>query len=131
MHATFTKTEDVAKNISKSINRGATDSISYATDMTNKKIAEATTKLRDAMPAIEQSGYILHSMDIDIGVLPKIVTRYSIGHDVSDEEKSRILQENKKNRFTYMLLSSLLTASKVKDYIKLGEMKFHEVEVHL
>lgn len=122
--------EEKEHTISESIKEAAAAPINSAKHYAYKKIEDATKQMQEALPAIEKSGYVLHSMDIDIGVLPKIVSRFSIGQQVSDEEKERVLEENKRNRFTYLLLSSLIKASEIKEYIKLGEMKFHEIEVH-
>lgn len=127
---THTTTEKAEKTV-KSIQSTTSSSVNFAKSIANKKIDEATTKLGAALPAIEKCGYILHSMDLDIGVLPKIVSRFSIGEAVSDEEKQRILQENKSNRFTYMLLSSLIKASEIKEFVKVGAMKFREIEIHV
>ena len=68
------------------------------------KLKNGIQNLNDALPEIEEAGFILVRLDVDIALLPRLFARFKQVHLISTEERKSILLKTKKNKFLNFIL---------------------------
>jgi len=95
------------------------------------KLKNGIQNLNDALPEIEEAGFILVRLDVDIALLPRLFARFRQEHLVSDEERESILKKTKKNKFLNFILLGLFKASDIKNEISIDNIDLKEIELEI
>ena len=101
------------------------------TDLGHKKIKDLTDELHDDLPIFERAGYSLHSLEVELGVSPKLIPHFRVHKQISKEEQQAILDEVKHKRLISLLLSSLFKSSYLKEVLRIGDLDFHGLKIEL
>ncbi len=107
------------------------ESIHKITDVGHKKIRDLTDELHDDLPIFERAGYSLHSLEVELGISPKLIPHFKVEKQISQEEQQTILDEVKHKRILSLLLSSLFKSSYLKEILKIGNLEFHGLKIEL
>ncbi len=96
-----------------------------------KKLKKVIQNLNDALPEIEEAGFVLIRLDVDISLLPRLFTRFKQVHLISDEERESILTKTKKNKFLKFILIGLFKAVDIKNEVQIDNMDLKEIELEI
>ena len=112
--ADLTKLKDGAKSLKGSV---------------NDKLKEVMDEINDIMPIIKEVGYSVNEVEVELGVLPKIIPHFRKIEDMSEEEMNIVIEKYKDRKLTYLIVSSLAKAASMQKSIQLSSLKFTEVEI--
>ncbi|HYD22347.1 MAG TPA: hypothetical protein VEB40_12785 [Flavipsychrobacter sp.] len=107
------------------------EKFSSMTEAANEKSANFTSSLIALSPIIEEIGFKTTSIVLSMGIPPSAVFHFEKIRDISPERREEIMEEHKNNTILKVIVSTLLTADKYQDKIKMGSFKFHCIEVSI
>ena len=96
-----------------------------------KKLKKGIENLNDALPEIEEAGFVLIRLDVDVSLLPRLFTRFKQVKSISDIERKAILTKTKKNKFLNFILLGLFKAVEIKNEVKIDTMDLKEIELEI
>ena len=96
-----------------------------------EKLKKGIQNLNDALPEIEEAGFVLIRLDVDIALLPRLFARFKQVRLISDEEQEIILTKTKKNKFLNFILLGLFKAVDIKNEVKIDNMDLKEIELEI
>jgi len=95
------------------------------------KLKSGIQNLNDALPEIEEAGFVLIRLDVDISLLPRLFARFKQVRLISDEEREMILAKTKKNKFLNFILLGLFKAVDIKNEVKIDNIDLKEIELEI
>lgn len=95
------------------------------------KLLETLDDFNASLPVLREAGYSLASVDIQIGLPPKIVAGFSVSAAVTDERVEALLQEHAEKKFTVLLMKSLYQAWRVQTKIKIVGLQPKGLQVEI
>ena len=96
-----------------------------------EKLKKGIQNLNDALPEIEEAGFVLIRLDVDIALLPRLFARFKQVSLISDEERETILTKTKKNKFLNLILLGLFKAVDIKNEVKIDNIDLKEIELEI
>ena len=84
-----------------------------------KQGAEAMNQANHLLTLLQDAGYQVGELTVDLGVPPTITVDLKAGPLMSDGKLDAIYQANKDNDVLGMILGALIQANKVRDMVKL------------
>ena len=96
-----------------------------------EKLKKGIQSLNDGLPEIEEAGFELVRLDVDIALLPRLFARFSQVRVISDEAREKMLTKTKKNKFLNFILIGLFKAASIKNEIKIDHMDLKEIELEI
>ena len=96
-----------------------------------EKLKKGIQNLNDALPEIEEAGFVLIRLDVDIALLPRLFARFKQERLISDEERETILTKTKKNKFLNFILLGLFKAVSIKNEVKIDNIDLKEIELEI
>ena len=111
--------------------KGCTNGTHVITDIGHRKIKNLTDELHDDLPIFERAGYSLHSLEVELGISPKLIPHFRVHKQISQEEQQAILDEVKDKRLLTLLLTSLFKSSYLKEVLRIGDLDFHGLKIEL
>ena len=96
-----------------------------------EKLKKGIQNLNDALPEIEEAGFVLIRLDVDIALLPRLFARFKQVRLISDEERETILTKTKKNKFLNIILLGLFKAVGIKNEVKIDNIDLKEIELEI
>jgi hypothetical protein len=76
-----------------------------------------------ALPILRDLGYELADATIKLGIPPSLGATFQITREVSDEEVTTALKENKGRKLVTMLIRTLANARKLQSSVRVGKLK--------
>ena len=101
----------------------AADKAAELRDAGLAKVAAMLEEFNAALPAIKEAGYTLASVDIAIGLPPKISAGFDVSGEVSEERFEQLVAENADRKVTAMLMKSLHQAWQTQSRIAIAGLK--------
>ncbi len=95
------------------------------------KLKNGIRNLNDALPEIEEAGFVLVRLDVDIALLPRLFARFKQEHTIRVEKRESILKKTKKNKFLNFILIGLFKASDIKNEISIDNIDLKEIELEI
>ena len=95
------------------------------------KMVETLDDFNAALPVLREAGYTLASVDIGIGIPPKMSASFSASDDVSAENVERLIAAHAEKKFTVLLMKSLYRAWQVQMKIKIAGLKPKGITVEI
>jgi len=102
-----------------------------ALDLGAQKATEAMTQANHLLTLLQDAGYQVGELTIDLGVPPTITIDLKPGPLTSDGKLDGIFQANKDNDVLALVLGSLVQANKVRDKIKLETIELKGTKIVL
>ena len=103
-------------------------------EVVSDKVADSVNKALDdlnaATPSLKKAGYLLEEMEIEIGVPPKLIPRFSI-YESQDESRDEAAEELKTNRVGKNILKGLNVARSLESKLKVRNMEFSHIEIEI
>ena len=111
---------DDSLNLLSSIKNSSIDKIKGFVDEFNK-----------ALPDIEEAGYKLRTVEIRLGIPPKLVPHFDQVTELSAAEKEALMLSIKDKRYTRMLLSTLFKSSEMQQGLQIGDLPAGVIQIEL
>lgn len=100
-------------------------------DLGHRKTHAVLQELHDDLPIFERAGFVLHSMEVELGMSPKLIPRFRVDHAISAEEQAALLQETRHKRVLHTLLGLLFKSSHLSEIMKIGNLEFHAFKIEV
>jgi hypothetical protein len=92
-------------------------------DASFAKIVETIDNFNAALPVIREAGYTLSSVDIGVGIPPKVSATFQASGDVSAENIERVMAEHAERKLTLLLVKSIYQAWQLQTKIKIAGLQ--------
>jgi hypothetical protein len=96
-------------------------------DASITKVGDVLDDFNAALPIIRQAGYALVSVDLQLGLPPKIIAKFGAPVDATEERTNALLAEHGDNVIAGMVLRAIQVQTK----FKIGGLKPSGMEVEL
>ena len=102
-----------------------------ALDLGAQKATEGLNQANQLLTLLQDAGYQVGELTIDLGVPPTITIDLKPGPLMSDGKLEGIFQANKENDVLAIVLGSLVQANKLRDMVKLETIELNGAKIVL
>src|SRR4030095_13927302 len=95
------------------------------------KIQQIMHEIPNSMGLISKSGYEFNGISVTLGLPPDIVSSFQYRKDISENERSALLEEAKDKKILNMVLKCLFKAGDFSHTVKMKDYKLEDVTVTL
>ena len=82
-------------------------------------------------PLIERAGYEIIDLEVELGLIPKLIPHFKKIHNISAEDKAAILSELKDKRLMSMLVNALFKSDSFQSNLNLTNYEYTGIEVEI
>lgn len=122
---------DMAGERAAQIRERVTGTVSETMDAGFAKLNSVIEDLNAALPVLQEAGYPVDLVEIELGISPKVAIRFATKLGVKEERFNALLQEHAEHRMTFMLLNSLARAKKLQSGIRIAGLKPKGIEIEI
>jgi hypothetical protein len=126
--------EQAHSSVSELANKASGVAVSKANDLKDASLAKLAETLDDfnaALPVLREAGYTLSSVDIGVGLPPKVSATFLASADVSTENVERLLIEHADKKLTLLLVKALFQAWQLQAKIKIVGLQARGLSVDI
>jgi hypothetical protein len=109
----------------------AAEAAAKVKDASAAKLAETIDDFNASLPVLREAGYTLSSVDIGIGLPPKVTAAFVVSDDVSEENMERVMAEHADKKFTLLLMKSLHQAWQLQTKVAIVGLKPKGIAVEI
>lgn len=95
------------------------------------KVKQVMEELNNSLGIITKSGYEFKGINVSLGIPPSVSTSFRYKKDITEAEKTALLEEAKEKKFVSMTLKCLFKAGDFYQSIKMGEYILDGVSITL
>lgn len=95
------------------------------------KLKAVISEVTAAFPLFEKAGYRIEEVQVEIGVMPKLMPRFSLVKEIDIAEQEALLKEAEDKKLVKFMLISLFKSTKMKNLIQDPKLEFHAIEIDL
>jgi hypothetical protein len=99
------------------------------TDNAKEKSIEFMNDLISLSPIIDEIGFKTTGISVSIGLPPDVTFHFTKTKDVSEEERTAILEQNKDKAMLGTIVKMLFMADSYQQKLKLGSFRFTNIDV--
>jgi len=107
------------------------DKISDLKDSGIEKISEPINELSNGLPLIEEAGFKVEEISIDLGIPPEISIGFSKMNEVKSESIQSLIDQHAERKILVIVLKALLTANNIQSKITFNKFIFAGVSIKL
>lgn len=110
------------------------DSLNLLSSLKNSSIDKVkgfVDEFNKALPVIEEAGFKLRTVEIRLGIPPKLVPHFDQITELSAAEKETLMLSIKDKRYTRMLLSTLFKSSEMQQGLQIGDLPAGVIQIEL
>jgi len=96
-----------------------------------EKLKSVIAEVTQAFPIFERAGYEVEEVQVEIGMMPKLMPRFRLVKEISVEEQQALLDEVSSKKLVKFMLISLFKSTKMKNLIQDPKLEFHAIEIDL
>jgi hypothetical protein len=100
-------------------------------DLGAQKAAEAMNQTNQLLRLLQDAGYKVGELEMEVGVPPTITINLKPGPLASDSKLDGIFQANKNNEVLALVLGSLIQANKLRDMVNLDTIELKDAKIVL
>jgi hypothetical protein len=104
---------------------------SKVADLGAQKAAETLDQANLLLKLLQDAGYQVGDVDVDLGVPPAISITLKTGPTMSDSQLDSIYEANKGNDVLALVLGGLIQANKLRDKVKLETIELKDTKIVL
>jgi hypothetical protein len=116
-------TGQAQSSVSDLASKVASSKVGELKDAGLRKVVEMLDDFNAALPIVREAGYTLSSVDVGIGLPPKVSASFVASAEVSPENVERVLAEHADKKFTMLLVRALYQAWLVQRKIAVAGLK--------
>ena len=95
------------------------------------KLKNTVESLNESLPIIEEAGFVLVRMDVDIALLPRVFARFKQVTELEENEKKALLERTKGQKFLHIILHGLFQGISVRREVQINGMDMQEIELEI
>jgi hypothetical protein len=92
-------------------------------------ITQITNDFNAALPVLRENGIKLEALEIEIGLVPKLIPHLDFSKEITEDDKNNMLESCKDNKVATLLIKAIYQANELKNKINVGSLKFAGVEI--
>ncbi|HNP21981.1 MAG TPA: hypothetical protein PKM63_05425 [Panacibacter sp.] len=100
-------------------------------DFSSAKIAESFEELTAALPLIEEAGFKVDGISVDVGLPPDFSIGFTKMNEVKPEAIQKLIDDNTDKKLLSMVLRALMTATDIQSKVTLNKFVFSGASVKL
>jgi hypothetical protein len=108
-----------------------TDQVTQAMETGASRMTAVLDDLNSALPVLQEAGYPVDLLVLELGISPKILIRFAAKLGVKQERFNQLLEEHANHKMTAMLLTSLEKAKAIQSRIRVGDLKPKGIEIEI
>ena len=97
----------------------------------SKRVKNVVNDFIDAAPLIEQAGFRISDLEIELSVIPKLIPHFKKIADVDDSIRVEIIEQVKDKRLIRLLLKALFKADNFQKSFNVGRLEFSGIEIEI
>lgn len=113
------------------IKERVTATVTEAMDASFAKVTSVLDDLNAALPVLQEAGYPVDLVEVELGLSPKINIRFSTKMGVKEERLNSLLEEHAEHKMTITLLNSLAKAKSLQSRIRVAGCKPKGIEIKI
>jgi len=127
----FQKASETASGFANQVKERATEKLSETMDSGFGKLNSVLDDLNSALPVLQEAGYPVDLVEIELGINPKISIRFSTKIGVKEERLKSLLEEHADHRMTITLLNALGKGKQLQSKVRLAGLKAKGIEIKI
>jgi hypothetical protein len=100
-------------------------------DFGAEKTRDALSEVNVLLKLLQDAGYEVGQLEVELGVPPKITIGLKTQREVSEEKLDAILRDNQDKSVLAAILGSLIQANKLRDAVKVETLELKDVQIVL
>ncbi len=94
-------------------------------------VREIVADLNEHLPALQEAGYTLTDVAVEVGLGPKVVATFSSRPDISQERVDAVIAAHEDSKVTVALLRALFAAYKLQSGLQIVGMKPRGIAIEI
>ena len=125
--------EQLKKKVDPSTNESdaAEDTNSPITQLTTEKIKAIVADLNSAGPIFSEAGFVMEQLEVEVGLLPKIIPQFLQIKKVSPEIETQLLQQLDDRKLLKFILQSLFKSSRMEALMEHTDLSLYGIEIEI
>jgi gamma-glutamyl:cysteine ligase YbdK (ATP-grasp superfamily) len=107
------------------------DKVTEAMDASFAKVNALTEDVNAALPILEEAGYPVDLLILELGVSPGIAIRFATKIGVKEDRINALLEEHADHKMTVMLLHAIAKARHFQSKVRVGDLKPKGIEIKI
>jgi len=99
--------------------------------VSRKKLKNTIVSLNESLPLIEEAGFVLVRLDVDIAIVPRMFTRFRQVKEIDEKDRKSILKKTKKQKLLNIILHGLFQSVSIKKEVNIANMNLQEIELEI
>ncbi|MGX5174405.1 hypothetical protein ACUR5C_10335 [Aliikangiella sp. IMCC44653] len=99
--------------------------------LTTDKIKAIVAEINQAKPLFDQAGFELIQLEIEIGLVPKILPRFKQLKTISTETEAALLKQLEQQKLLAFIMQSLFKSSRMSVLLAETELDLHGIEISI
>lgn len=96
-----------------------------------EKVKNVVNDFISITPLIERAGYQIVDLEIELGLIPKLIPHFKKTREVNEDEKELVLEELKEKRLMSMLVNALFMSDNFQSSLNLSNYRYTGIEVEI
>ncbi len=96
-----------------------------------KKTQEVLSEVNLLLRLLQDAGYEVNQLEVELGVPPTVTIDLETGGGVSPDKLDTILRDNRDKKVLAAILTALIQASKLRDAVKVETLGLKDVRIAL
>jgi preprotein translocase subunit SecD len=113
------------------IKERVTATVTEAMDASFTKVTSLLDDLNAALPVLQEAGYPVDLVEIELGLSPKVNIRFSTKMGVKEDRFNSLIEEHAEHKMTITLLNSLAKAKSLQSRIRVAGCKPKGIEIKI
>jgi len=129
--------KDLLEQLKRKMDPGSNDPLS--TDDTNSPITQLTTDklkaivadLTNAEPIFTEAGFVMEQLEVEVGLLPKIIPQFVQTKKISPQMEADILEQLNDRKLLQFVLQSLFKSSRMEALMETTDLALFGIEIEI
>jgi hypothetical protein len=100
-------------------------------DLGTQKAAEAMNQANQLLTLLQDAGYQVGELAVEVGVPPTVTIDLKTGPMVTDGKLAAVFQANRDNDVLSLVLGALIQANKLRDMVKVDTIELKDAKIVL
>ena len=97
----------------------------------SQKIKAVIDDFIEAAPLIEEAGFRIRDLEIELGVIPKLIPHFEKLTDTDESNRLAIVERVKDKKIILLLLKALFKADNFQKSLNMGNLEFAGIEIDI
>lgn len=96
-----------------------------------EKVKEVINDFLAISPLIEQAGYRITDLQVELGLIPKLIPHFTKVADVDEQQKQMVIDQLQQKRLMKLLVSALFKADSFQQGLSMKNYTFKGIEIEI